>query len=170
MEREIRIADYVPEVFALTLASFYYALIPLSLQPVAPPLAWCILFFYQTRFDEYQTIPLSVAVACGVFMDVYQALPLGTATSAYMIFYALCTPKEEPDEALNFSQYFLSFSWKSAIAMVWIYGIMSLWAGQFYPPLAPAMQWLILVAAYPLMHRLCFFSVPKQLSRRKRLA
>lgn len=146
--------DYIPALLAIlfTLISPYF--FPFGLRQIAPPLGFAVIFFWQ-RYRAGPNIPLWAVMICGLMLDVLQAMPVGVGISAALLLYWLSTPREERDEKQSFPRNALRHGWVSALVMLWIYLLMSLAEGQFFPTQPAVVQWLALVVSYPLIYGFC---------------
>ena len=144
MEKSFHWSEFVPVfiVMAVTVLLPFYFAYPLQL--IFPPLGLGMLCYWLSQHK----IPIWGVLLCGLLLDFSHMLPLGVGISALLLLTILIRPE---GNILKFTK----FIWSSALAMGWIYLLVSLVEGQFFPPSAPIFQWALLVSVFPLISYVC---------------
>ena len=154
MERATDWRDFLPSMLIIAVAILSSYILPSGLREASPPLAFAVIFYF-LRQSTQPLMSVWVIVLAGCLLDIQQAMPIGVGISAAIILYWLARLRNERKQEPNVAKNILCFMGVSAVTMAWIYAIMSLNQGQFYPIVAVIMQWLMLVISYPLIYGLC---------------
>jgi len=154
MEKRKTWHDLLPALLAILVTLVTPYLLPMGLRSIAPPLGLSVIFYFRSRVP-FMNVAVWIALLSGLLLDVIQAMPVGVGISAALLLYWLARPREERDEDRSFARNLLRFTWVSPIIMGWIYLLMSMVQGQFFPMTLPIFQWLAMVASYPLIYAFC---------------
>jgi cell shape-determining protein MreD len=117
---------------------------------ITPSLDLAIIFFWTIAnvsvFNQY------VLIILGIYADIITGLPLGFNSLIYLVFYYSLLGLRRYFINTSFYAFWLGFLLFSFCFLISKYLLVSFYYGEFFIPRYLAMQWIVLLLIYPLIH------------------
>lgn len=144
----------LPSVMALFFSVFAFVNSGILPGPEFAPLTTLIFLFYWACYWPRLMHPLFLFVI-GLLEDALSGGVIGVRSLLYLIIYSLVLSQRRLILKEPFPVVWIVFAVSSAIYVFASQLAFRLFEGTFYFSSAPLLQWMVTVAAYPLLHQLC---------------